>query len=115
MKADFTKIKPIAGLFLEALMLVFIFVYSHAEVPSSTSPSKDSPLTSALTSLEIVLRNNESSSGFNQVLPHSLVFMGLFPSSNYNLPGIKLAWSSALCTHRFIQSNFYLVAAEHVP
>src|SRR5262245_48471320 len=116
MKSDFAKVRPIVGLFLEALMLVFIFVYSHGDFAHQQSDTSDNPpLASILSFHEIVLRSNWSSQSVDHVLSKSQFFFGLFPPPTMDLPGSVLALSDALSISYFERNIFYVLLSANAP
>lgn len=115
MKSDIAKYKPVAGLFLEALMLVFIFVYSQGALSQQPTDTGDMPLKSVLSFHEITLRNHFSSHPCDQVLSKFPIAAGLFPPFARDLSGAALALSKALTVSHFERSIFYVTATDNAP
>jgi hypothetical protein len=115
MKSDIAKYKPVAGLFLEALMLVFIFVYSQGALVQQSTDTDDVPLKSVLSFHEITLRNHFSSHACDQVLSKFPISPGLFPPFARDLSGAALALSKALAVSHFERSIFYVTATDNAP
>jgi hypothetical protein len=115
MKSDIAKYKPVAGLFLEALMLVFIFVYSQGALSQQPTDTGDMPLKSVLSFHEITLRNHFSSHACDQVLSKFQITAGLFPPYARDLSGAALALSKALTVSHFERSIFYVTATDNAP
>lgn len=115
MKGDIAKYKPVAGLFLEALMLVFIFVYSQGALAQQPSDTDDMPMKSMLSFHEITLRNHFSSHACDQVLSKFPISSGLFPPYVRDLSSAALALSKALAVSHFERSIFYVTATDNAP
>ena len=97
MKSEIEKMKPIVSLFLEGLMLVFIFVYSQNNIAPSAHHTDDSPLRGILSFHEVVFLSGWSSESINKQLPQQpTILTNIFPPVTTDETNITLAMSDAL-------------------
>src|SRR5262245_21596668 len=99
MKSKFAKARSMAGLFLEALMLVFLFAYAQADLAPERSEAASEPLSGMVLSCAIAVPSSSVSQAFqstpHQIPDHAQV---VIPSG---LGGICVALSRALYISRF--------------
>jgi len=102
-----------AGLFLEALMLVFLFAYAQADLAPERSESSREPLSGMVLSCAIAVPSSSVSQAFHstpqQVPDHEQVVV---PTA---LGGICMALSRALYISRFERDTFYIASADAIP
>jgi hypothetical protein len=115
MKSDLAKFRPMAGLFLESLMLVFIFVYSQGAFAQQPTDTGDMPMKSVLSFHEITLRSHYSSQACDHLLAKFPVSTSLFPPFAIDLPCTAIALSDALSVGHFERNTFYITSADNAP
>ncbi|HEY9048393.1 MAG TPA: hypothetical protein VIN08_20940 [Ohtaekwangia sp.] len=116
MKSEMEKMKPIVSLFLEGLMLVFIFVYSQSSINPETQDAKDSPLKGIVSLHEVAVRSGWSSDNDSKIItqqPSLLAY--IFPPVTTDAPRVLLTMSDALSVSSFERNTFYIHAAYNVP
>lgn len=101
------------GLFLEALMLVFLFAYVHGDPAAVRSEETHEPVSEMVLSCAITVPATSVSQAFlstlRQVPDHDLVVL---PAG---LRGICIALSRALYISRFERDTFYIASADAIP
>jgi hypothetical protein len=116
MKSEMEKMKPIVGLFLEGLMLVFIFVYSHNTLAVDTQDTHDSPLKNRFSFHEVVIRSGWSSESLSKVAPYlPTILSTIFPPVSIDKASTSIAMCDALSVNSFERNTFYVIAADNVP
>ena len=102
-----------AGLFLEALMLVFLFAYAQADLAAEPSETAGEPLNGVVLSCAITVPTSSISQAFHST-PHQLPedVRLVMPAS---LQGICVALSRALYISRFERDTFYIASADAIP
>jgi hypothetical protein len=116
MKSEMEKMKPIVGLFLEGLMLVFIFVYSHNTLTADTQDTHDSPLKNGFSLHEVVIRSGWSSESLSKVIPHlPTILSTIFPPVSRDKASTSIAMCDALSVNSFERNTFYIIASDNVP
>lgn len=114
MKRDLAKIRSIASLFLEVLMLVFIFAYVDENVETSDTSDKENS-SAGIVLKDIVAR--PATSLFHPSLTfskHQIQRCDLF-SLPAAVHGGCLAIKEALSVGQFERNTFYIASADNVP
>ena len=115
MKSKLEKVRSIAGLFLEALMFVFIFAYANGNfVASDTTPDEDQPLKSIVLSYTISIANQSSPDVF-QTIPKLIIHSIFSFASIVDFHDTRSAFSEALGVNTFERNPFYIIPADHIP
>ncbi len=109
--------KPIVSLFLEGLMLVFIFVYSQSNIGPDKQDVADSPLKGMVSLHEIMLRSGWSSDDTDGkiITQQPSLLSSVFPPATTDTPRELIAMSDALFISSFERNTFYIHAAYNVP
>jgi hypothetical protein len=112
MKSKFAKARSMAGLFLEALMLVFLFAYAQADLAPERSEAAGEPLSGMVLSCAIAVPSSSISQAFHST-PQQIPAddQVLLPG----LRGICMALSRALYISRFERDTFYIASADAIP
>jgi hypothetical protein len=113
MKSKFAKARSMAGLFLEALMLVFLFAYAQADLAPERSEAAGEPLSGMVLSCAIAVPSSSVSQAFHST-PHQVPAddQVMLPAG---LHGICVALSRALYISRFERDTFYIASADAIP
>jgi hypothetical protein len=115
MKSKLEKLRSIAGLFLEALMFVFIFAYANGNfVASDTTRDEDQPLKSIVLSYTISIANQTSPQVFHTI-PKLIASSMFYFASTINFHNTTSAFSEALAVNTFERKSFYIISADHIP
>jgi hypothetical protein len=116
MKNKFAKVRSIAGLFLEALMIVFIFAYSNGDFVTSNDSSSEEgkPLKGVVLSYTMALTSLPATQTF-YILPKNQIPEPLTFSLPIDVHGICVALSDALSVNQFERNTFYIASADNIP
>jgi hypothetical protein len=115
MKNKFAKVRSTAGLFLEALMLVFIFAYANGNFEARASTdSEQPPLKSVVLSYSMAISAHSLSLPFdniskNQVSPIKVLFASI------DLHGTCVTLSKSLRVGSSERNTFYIASADNIP
>ena len=114
MKRKLAKVRSIASLFLEVLMLVFIFTCANVSF-TSTDTSKDSePFKGFVLRNTIALSNSSASQAFYILTKNQIQDNDTF-SLPVDLHGECIALSAALSISQFERNTFYIASADNIP
>jgi hypothetical protein len=113
MKSKFAKVRSMAGLFLEALMLVFLFAYAQGDLAAERSEAAGEPLSEMVLNCAIAVPTSSVSQAFHST-PPQIPFQDqvILPAG---LQGICVALSRALYISRFERDTFYIASADAIP
>jgi hypothetical protein len=115
MKMDIAKVKPVAGFFLEGLMLVFIFVYAQSDFTSKDTED-ELPLKSMTSFNQLAFIGNPSSGAFfKHFSRHQLPSGELTILAPIDVPGLEIGLSDALSVSHSERNNFYVLLTDHAP
>lgn len=114
MKGYLVNIRPFAGLFLEALMLVFVFAYSQGDWMQQIE-RKETPAKGVASLQEILLRNTPPSQALHPILSLQHVATASFPQPANDLASKALALNKALDVVQFERNVFYVNDAFNAP
>jgi hypothetical protein len=104
------KIRRISGVFLETMFLVFIVVYSWADIRYEYSSYGDSSTCHAVVK-QVVLRNAPVAGYLDNV--HSLDWD--FTEQVMDFPGIKVVLAKAFFIADFERNTFYIFTFAQAP
>jgi hypothetical protein len=115
MKTGLANLKPWAGLFCEALMLIFIFIYAHTDV-SGDAHSKMSSSTKADACMQqMTFRASITTESVYQVLPRISYASLIKNFSPIDLAGLKVSLCKALAVGHFERNYFYNQLTDNAP
>jgi hypothetical protein len=115
MKMDLAKVKPMAGLFFEALMLVFIIAYAQSDFDAADTHADASPLKSLTALHQVAFRSNIASESFFEVTCRTPIHLVVTSALLIDLPGRRLALSDALLINPFERNHFYTLSTDNAP
>ena len=115
MKTGLAFLKPWAGLFFEALMLTFIFVYAHADFPVDTHSKFKATKSADVCMQQMTFRATISTESVYQILPR-LTFTSLIKTfSPIDLAALKVTLSKALTIGHSERKYFYDQLTDNAP
>lgn len=115
MKNKFAKVRSTAGLFLEVLMLIFIFAYANGNFEArSAHDNEQQPLKSVVLSYSMALSAHSPSLPFdnnskNQIPPIKVFF------SSIDLHGTCVTLSKSFRVSSSERNIFYIASADNIP
>ncbi len=116
MKMDVAKVKALAGLFLEGLMLVFIFVCSQSEFSDKTVSKNHEPFDNKMSSFHAVaLRTSICTESIFHSFSRQAVASGNFIIRFIDTPVLKLTLSDALLISTYERNSFYVLLRDNAP
>jgi len=108
--------RQIGALFLEALMVVFVFVYSWSDVRTVERHPAGKLSISAASAGQFVFRDSHSSSeSLLAVVSKVQLSDGEFTSLIVDLPSLKLATCDAFLISPTLYNTFYTNTTIHAP
>lgn len=115
MKMDIAKVKPVAGFFLEGLMLIFIFVYAQSDF-TSIDTEDELPLKSMMSLHQVAFMSNPSSGSIVKHFSRPLLPSGeLTTLPPIDLSGLEIRLSDALSISQSERNNFYVLLTGNAP
>jgi hypothetical protein len=116
MKMEVAKVKSLAGLFLEGLMLIFIFVCSQSDFTANDNGNREDPLGKLTSFHQVAFRTTTLciASIFHTFSRHAAA-SGEYIISFIDPQGIKLALSDALWISLSERNNFYVLLRDNAP
>ena len=115
MNAELAKVKPIAGLFLEGLMLVFIFVCIHADFSNGKIIEEEFPIHDLTSLHQVAFRSNVASETLHQLIAKHLLTYTQLTLPAVDFQKLKLTLSNALTISPFERNNFYVLLRDSAP
>ncbi|HYG21063.1 MAG TPA: hypothetical protein VD816_19135 [Ohtaekwangia sp.] len=104
-----------AGLFFEALMLVFIITYAQSDFHMADTREDSSPLKSLTALHQVVFRSNITSESCFEVTCRTPIHPIAISTLQIDLPGRRLALSDALLISPFERNHFYTLSTDNAP
>lgn len=116
MKMDVAKVKALAGLFLEGLMLVFIFVCSQSDFTAQTACENEAPLdkTSSFHTA-VALRTSICTESIYHTFSKSAIASTNVVIRFIDTPALKLTLSDALLINTYERNSFYVLLRDNAP
>jgi hypothetical protein len=115
MKAGLAKVKPFAGLFLEALMLTIIIACAQSEVTIEKSVDGPYPLTTMTVLQRMVLCCNQCMESLHPTGPRHDSVDGTSPLLKLDLLPVGMVLSNALNIGHIKRNYFYAYLTAHAP
>jgi hypothetical protein len=115
MKMDAAKIKALAGLFLEGLMLVFIFVCSQSDFAVNNASKQEEPFDKMSSFHAVALRTSICTESIFHTFSRHAFTSGNFTIRFIDTPAIKLALSEALLISTYERNSFYVLLRDNAP
>lgn len=112
---DVAKVKALAGLFLEGLMLVFIFVCSQSDFTVKTACENQEPLDKMSSFHAVALRTSICTESIFHTFSRQAVASGNFIIRFIDTPALKLALSDALLISTYERNSFYVLLRDNAP
>lgn len=116
MKMEVAKVKSLTGLFLEGLMLIFIFVCSQTDFTAKDSGDRDDPMGKLTSFHQVAFRTNTlcTESIFHAFSRHAVASRE-YIISFIDPQSLKLALSDALWISLSERNNFYVLLRDNAP
>jgi|SRR5688572_4889600 len=110
------KTRQLAGLFLEALMLVFIFNFSWSEVNYADKHSENKLVFSAIQADEISFYDSDSSSeSILNFLSKGQIYHSVYVNNCFDLFGISLTKADGFSISHSLFNTFYTHITASAP
>jgi hypothetical protein len=115
MKMGVATIKSIAGLFLEGLMLVFIFVCSQSDFTANDACNTDAPLGKLTAFHQVAFRMTLCTESIVPVVSRHTVASANFTFPLIDLQCLKATLSDALIISPSERNSFYVLLRDNAP
>ena len=109
------KLKPWAGLFCEALMLIFIFLCAHTEVSAKTYSQLNATSTEATSIQQMTYRITINTASVYQALPRIPLASLIKNFSPLDIAGLKVQLSEALTIGHAERNYIYNQLTDNAP
>src|SRR5688572_4655842 len=115
MENKFAAVRSVAGLFLEALMLVFIFAYANGdfEVNGEAHHQGSEPLKGVVLSYTMAISTHSVSHPWD-IVKH-LVSAIKIPFARVDCYSVSVALRKAWCASHVERNTFYVASADNIP
>lgn len=115
MKMGVARVKALAGLFLEGLMLVFIFVCSQADFTAENTADADEPAGKFSYFHQVAVRTTlYTESGFH-TFSRNAIAVGEFIIPIIKIPALKQVVDQALLISPYERNSFYVLLRDKAP
>ena len=113
---EVAKVKSLAGLFLEGLMLIFIFVCSQTDFTAKEYGDREDPLGKLTSFHQVAFRTTTlCTESIFQAFSRHIVASGEYFISFVDPRGLTLAMSDALSISLSERNNFYVLLRDNAP